>query len=84
MAYGEENGTWVGVSYEEKKEKGRSAEKKEEREQIIRHAKVAALIMVALNMFGICLDLDLLLYLEIIPGAFCIIAAVCLIILAQE
>ena len=67
-----------------KRKKAEVQKKKEEREQIIRHAKVALLIMVALNMFGICLDLDLLLYLEIIPGAFCIIAAVCLIILAQE
>ena len=67
-----------------KRKKAEEEKKKEEREQIIRYAKVAAVIMVALNMFGICLDLDLLLYLEIIPGAFCIIAAVCLIILAQE
>ena len=67
-----------------KRKKAEVQKKKEEREHIEKQLKIALVIMVALNMFGVCLDLDFLLYLEIIPMIFIFMGVICLIVLKQE
>ena len=67
-----------------KRKKAEEEKKKEEREHLEKQLKIALVIMVALNMFGFCLDLDFLLYLEIIPMIFIFIGVICLIVLKQE
>ena len=67
-----------------KRKKAEVQKKKEELKHLEKQLKIAAVIMVALNMFGFCLDLDFLLYLEIIPMIFIFIGVICLIVLKQE
>ena len=67
-----------------KRKKAEVQKKKEELKHLEKQLKIAAVIMVALNMFGFCLDLDFLLYLEIIPGIFIFVGVICSFVLDQE